>query len=148
MTSNGHVLYNKILRLFLRRSPFAGQRSLADAEGRENLVQNALVVDSAGDLAEGVEDRGQVFACDPLAAAEVVAVVRRNTAPGVPVFAKLSPDVTDIVEVASACVAAVADGLSMIEGSDTTDSRSPSGPGAAEESPNTSSPEGVRRIWV
>ena len=61
-----------------------------------------------------VESRGQVFACDPLAAAEVVALVRRNTAPGVPVFAKLSPDVTDIVEVASACVAAGADGLSMI----------------------------------
>ena len=61
-----------------------------------------------------VESRGQVFACDPLAAAEVVAVVRRNTAPSVPVFAKLSPDVTDIVEIAEACVAAGADGLSMI----------------------------------
>ena len=61
-----------------------------------------------------VESRGQVFACDPLAAAEVIALVRRNTAPGVPVFAKLSPDVTDIVEIASSCVAAGADGLSMI----------------------------------
>ena len=61
-----------------------------------------------------VESRGQVFACDPLAAAEVIAVVRRNTTPGVPVFAKLSPDVTDIVEVAGACIAAGADGLSMI----------------------------------
>jgi len=61
-----------------------------------------------------VEDRGEVFACDPLAAAEVIAVVKRNTAPGVPVFAKLSPDVTDIVEIAASCVAAGADGLSMI----------------------------------
>ena len=38
----------------------------------------------------------------------------RHTAPSVPVFAKLSPDVTDIVEIARACVDAGADGLSMI----------------------------------
>jgi dihydroorotate dehydrogenase (NAD+) catalytic subunit len=61
-----------------------------------------------------VEDRGQVFACDPGAAAAVIAVVRRNVASGVPVFAKLSPDVTDIVAVAKACVDAGADGLSLI----------------------------------
>jgi dihydroorotate dehydrogenase (NAD+) catalytic subunit len=61
-----------------------------------------------------VEDRGQVFACDPDAAGAVVAAVRREMAPEVPVFAKLSPDVTDIVRIASACVAAGADGLSMI----------------------------------
>ena len=61
-----------------------------------------------------VEDRGQVFACDPRAASEVVEAVRRNTAPGIPVFAKLSPDVTDITAVARACVAAGADGLSVI----------------------------------
>jgi dihydroorotate dehydrogenase (NAD+) catalytic subunit len=61
-----------------------------------------------------VESRGQVFACDPDAAARVVAAVRRETAPAVPVLAKLSPDVTDIVAVARACVAAGADGLSLI----------------------------------
>jgi dihydroorotate dehydrogenase (NAD+) catalytic subunit len=61
-----------------------------------------------------VENRGLVFACDPGAAAEVVAAVRRNTAPAVPVLAKLSPDVTDIVAIARSCVAAGADGLSMI----------------------------------
>lgn len=61
-----------------------------------------------------VESRGQVFACDPAAASDVISLVRRSTAPGVPVFAKLSPDVTDIVEIARACVAAGADGLSMI----------------------------------
>ena len=61
-----------------------------------------------------VEDRGQVFACDPRAAAGVVEAVRRNTTPGVPVFAKLSPDVTDITTVARACVDAGADGLSVI----------------------------------
>jgi dihydroorotate dehydrogenase (NAD+) catalytic subunit len=61
-----------------------------------------------------VENRGQVFACDPDAAASVLTAVRRHTAPSVPVFAKLSPDVTDIVAVARACVDAGADGLSMI----------------------------------
>ncbi len=61
-----------------------------------------------------VEDRGLVFACDPLAAAAVITAVRRSTAPGIPIVAKLSPDVTDIVAVARAVVDAGADGLSMI----------------------------------
>ncbi len=60
-----------------------------------------------------VEDRGQVFACDPRSAAEVVQAVRRAVRSEVPVFAKLSPDVTDIVAIARSCVAAGADGLSM-----------------------------------
>ena len=50
-----------------------------------------------------VENRGLVFACDPDAAAAVVGAVRRHTAPSVPVLAKLSPDVTDIVSIARAC---------------------------------------------
>ncbi|MFL6179393.1 MAG: dihydroorotate dehydrogenase [Actinomycetes bacterium] len=61
-----------------------------------------------------VEDRGLVFACDPAASSTVIEGVRRNSAPAVPVFAKLSPDVTDIVAIARACVDAGADGLSMI----------------------------------
>jgi len=61
-----------------------------------------------------VEDRGQVFACDPHAAGAVIAGVRRSLPAEIPVFAKLSPDVTDIVSVADACVRAGADGLSLI----------------------------------
>jgi dihydroorotate dehydrogenase (NAD+) catalytic subunit len=61
-----------------------------------------------------VEDRGQVFACDPRASYDVVHAVRRNTASGIPVFAKLSPDVTDVTTIARACVDAGADGLSVI----------------------------------
>jgi len=61
-----------------------------------------------------VANRGLVFACDPGAASEVVGAVRRHTTPAVPVLAKLSPDVTDIVAVARSCVSAGADGLSMI----------------------------------
>jgi dihydroorotate dehydrogenase (NAD+) catalytic subunit len=59
-----------------------------------------------------VDDRGLVFACNPAAAADVMAAVRRVS--GVPVFAKLSADVTDIVEVARACVDAGATGLTLI----------------------------------
>jgi dihydroorotate dehydrogenase (NAD+) catalytic subunit len=61
-----------------------------------------------------VENRGLVFACDPFQAAKVLSVVRRDTQRGVPVFAKLSPDVTSIVEVAEAVMEAGADGLVMI----------------------------------
>src|SRR3954447_16944735 len=61
-----------------------------------------------------VEDRGQVFACDPSASAAVISAVRRSAPSGVPIFAKLSPDVTDIVEIAQSCVAAGANGLSLI----------------------------------
>ena len=61
-----------------------------------------------------VEDRGQVFACDPGASATVIEAVRARVRYDVPVFAKLSPDVTDIVTIARACVGAGADGLSMI----------------------------------
>ena len=61
-----------------------------------------------------VENRGLVFACDPDSAAQVIAGVRRETVPGVPVLAKLTADVTDLVSVARACVEAGADGLSLI----------------------------------
>ncbi len=61
-----------------------------------------------------VASRGLVFACDPGAAGGAVRAVRRNTNSTVPVLAKLSPDVTDIVAIADAVVAAGADGLSMI----------------------------------
>src|SRR6476660_1463630 len=49
-----------------------------------------------------VESRGEVFACDPVAASEVVSAVRAAADPAQPVYAKLSPDVTDIVGVARA----------------------------------------------
>ncbi len=59
-----------------------------------------------------VESRGQVFACDPVASAAVLKAVRKYA--DVPILAKLSPDVTDIVAIARACVDNGADGLSLI----------------------------------
>ncbi|KQS60938.1 dihydroorotate oxidase [Geodermatophilus sp. Leaf369] len=61
-----------------------------------------------------VESRGEVFACNPDASAEVLAAVRAAADPAHPVYAKLTPDVTDIVSVARACADAGANGLSMI----------------------------------
>ena len=61
-----------------------------------------------------VENRGQVFACDPYAAADVINNVRRNVSASIPLFAKLSPDVTDITEIAKSVFKAGADGLSVI----------------------------------
>src|SRR6516162_1413762 len=60
------------------------------------------------------EDAGQPFALDPQRSGRVTAAVRGSARHDIPVFAKLSPDVTDIVAVAGACVAAGADGLSLI----------------------------------
>jgi dihydroorotate dehydrogenase (NAD+) catalytic subunit len=60
------------------------------------------------------EDAGEPFALDPQRSGSVIAAVRGSARQDIPVFAKLSPDVTDIVAVASACVAAGADGLSLI----------------------------------
>jgi dihydroorotate dehydrogenase (NAD+) catalytic subunit len=59
-----------------------------------------------------VDRRNQVFACHPDQAAEVIGVMSRLSA--VPVFAKLTADVTNIVEVAEACIRSGAHGLSLI----------------------------------
>jgi dihydroorotate dehydrogenase (NAD+) catalytic subunit len=61
-----------------------------------------------------VESRGQVFACDAIASSRVIGGVRRAADPAQPVFAKLSPDVTDIALIARACADAGVDGFSLI----------------------------------
>ena len=61
-----------------------------------------------------VENRGLVFACDPVASRAVLEAVRRNIGGDYPIIAKLSPDVTDIVSIAREVVAAGADGLALI----------------------------------
>ena len=61
-----------------------------------------------------VADRGQVFACRRESAAQVVQAVRRSSDSRMPIFAKLSPDVTDIVDIADAVIGAGATGVSLI----------------------------------
>jgi dihydroorotate dehydrogenase (NAD+) catalytic subunit len=71
-----------------------------------------LVAIEANISCPNVARRNQVFACQPDAAAEVISTVVRITS--LPVFAKLTADVTDIVEVARECIRAGAHGLSLI----------------------------------
>jgi dihydroorotate dehydrogenase (NAD+) catalytic subunit len=61
-----------------------------------------------------VENRGQVFACHTDTAAAVIEAVRRNIGGELPIVAKLSPDVTDIVEIARSVINAGVDGLALI----------------------------------
>lgn len=61
-----------------------------------------------------VANRGLVFACDPDGAHKVITLVREEVPRGLPMFAKLSPDVTDIVDIAEIVLKAGAHGLTMI----------------------------------
>ena len=59
-----------------------------------------------------VESRGQIFACEPPATREVITQVVRLL--DVPVFAKLTPDVSDITVIARAAAEGGAAGVSLI----------------------------------
>lgn len=59
-----------------------------------------------------LEDRNNMFAHDPKATAMVIASVRRGT--DIPIFAKLSPNVTSVAEIAGAALDSGAAGLSLI----------------------------------
>ncbi|MBO0805682.1 MAG: dihydroorotate dehydrogenase [Nocardiopsaceae bacterium] len=79
---------------------------LSDAAGVTALEVNLGCPDASA--------AGRPFSLDPGAAGAVVAAVRGSARYDIPVFAKLSPEVPDVVEIAKACVTAGADGLSMI----------------------------------
>lgn len=74
-------------------------------------VPNVVAIE-ANISCPNVAHRNQVFACHPIDAAEVIGAMSRLTS--LPIFAKLTADVTDIVAVAEACLRAGAHGLSLI----------------------------------
>ncbi len=74
-------------------------------------VPNVVAIE-ANISCPNVERRNLVFACYPDLAAEVIGAISRITS--LPVFAKLTADTTNIVEVAEACMRAGAHGLSLI----------------------------------
>lgn len=78
---------------------------------RNNRAVTALEVNIS---CPNVADRGQVFACRAGSAADVINAVRRHSDPRLPIFAKLSPDVTDIVEIADSVVRAGATGVTVM----------------------------------
>ena len=61
-----------------------------------------------------VENRGLVFACDPDASRRVIDGVRRTIGGELPIIAKLSPDVTNLPEIAKGVVDSGADALALI----------------------------------
>ena len=61
-----------------------------------------------------VANRGLVYACDPASSAEVLHLVSAVVPDRIPLLAKLTPDVTDIVAIAEAALSAGAHGLTMI----------------------------------
>jgi dihydroorotate dehydrogenase (NAD+) catalytic subunit len=74
--------------------------------------QPGIIAIEANISCPNVEDRNIVFACEVDATREAVGQVVRVS--NVPVFAKLTPDVTDITAIATAAVDAGATGLSLI----------------------------------
>ncbi|GAA0686813.1 dihydroorotate dehydrogenase [Kitasatospora atroaurantiaca] len=93
----------------------AGERLEEFAEVAEQLNGQPGVIGLELNIScPNIADRGQVFACNPATSYDVVRAVRKVAEAGLPVYAKLSPDVTSITEIAAACVQAGADGLSMI----------------------------------
>jgi dihydroorotate dehydrogenase (NAD+) catalytic subunit len=61
-----------------------------------------------------VENRGLVFACDPDASRRVIDGVRKTIGGELPIIAKLSPDVTNLPDIAKGVVDAGADALALI----------------------------------
>ncbi len=80
----------------------------------DSPASDAVVAVEVNISCPNVANRGLVFACDPVSSAEVVGLVRAALPERLPIFAKLTPDVTDIVSVAAAALRAGADGLTMI----------------------------------
>jgi dihydroorotate dehydrogenase (NAD+) catalytic subunit len=93
----------------------AGQtiREYAEVAGRMSDTAGVAAIE-VNLSCPNAEDAGRPFAIDPQRAGSVITAVRGSARYDIPVFAKLSPDVTDIVAVAAACVSAGADGLSLI----------------------------------
>ena len=80
------------------------------AERLRNL--DGIIAIEANISCPNVEDRGTVFACRESATTEAIHAVTRVAT--VPVFAKLTPDVTDIVAIADAAQRGGAAGVSVI----------------------------------
>ena len=97
-----------------------------------------------------LEDRGFMFALSPERTAEVCTAVKEVAM--VPVFAKLTPDVTDLVAIADSAIKAGADGLSLINTTlgmaiDTTTFRPKLSTGTGGLSGPAIRPIALRCIW-
>lgn len=91
-------------------SGFSEEEYVELAEAMDNEPQVGIIEVNVS--CPNVHNGGMAFGTDPESAAKITKAVKNATSK--PVFIKLSPNVTDITEIARACESAGADGLSLI----------------------------------
>lgn len=101
-------LYSK--KVIANISGFSVDEYVACAEAFDQADQVGILEINVS--CPNVHGGGIAFGQDPKEAAKVTAAVRK--AAKKPIFIKLSPNVTDIAEIAKACEAAGADGISLV----------------------------------
>jgi len=91
-----------------------GGHTLSDYEEMSRRLREAegLLAIEVNISCPNLDSGGMLFGCDPLLAEKAVSLVKKHSK--VPVIAKLTPNVTDIVEVAKAAVSGGADILTLI----------------------------------
>lgn len=101
-------IYSK--KVIANISGFSVDEYVACAEAFDKVDQVGILEINVS--CPNVHGGGIAFGQDPKEAAKVTAAVRK--AAKKPIFIKLSPNVTDIAEIAKACEAAGADGISLV----------------------------------
>lgn len=91
-----------------------GRVAKAVAAARDAGRAASLVAVEANVSCPNVEDRRQMFAHSPAATAAAVRAATDALGGRLPLWAKLSPNVTDITEIAAAALAAGAEGLTLV----------------------------------
>lgn len=99
--------YGPIISNISGFSPEEFGRLAAAVDGQEQVV--AIEVNIS---CPNVKEGGSAFGSDPEMSRKITEEVKKNTS--LPVFVKLTPNVTDITEIAKACEAGGADGISLI----------------------------------
>lgn len=99
--------YGSIISNISGFSPEEFGRLAAAVDGQEQVV--AIEVNIS---CPNVKEGGSAFGSDPEMSRKITEEVKKNTS--LPVFIKLTPNVTDITEIARACEAGGADGISLI----------------------------------
>ena len=101
-------IYSK--KVIANISGFSVEEYVACAEAFDQADQVGILEINVS--CPNVHGGGIAFGQDPKEAAKVTAAVRKTAKK--PIFIKLSPNVTDIAEIARACEAAGADGISLV----------------------------------
>ena len=113
-----HVIKEELPRLFeTYRKPVIANISGFSIDEYVHLAESFEQVDQVGILevnisCPNVHNGGMAYGVCPESAAEVTRAVKSVSSK--PIYIKLSPNVTDIVEIAKACEDSGADGLSLI----------------------------------